>query len=131
MARATMDDFNKRDIKKIVDGYADDATFTSPESMPLGGALHGRAAIEDYLTKFFDHYPRIVFTVKDVYVSNIFAMGASNSLAIEYDLEYTNREGKTFHNSGVSVGTAKGGKIVSSREYVFDQGVSREAWGSE
>jgi ketosteroid isomerase-like protein len=126
-----MDDFNKRDIKKIVDGYADDATFTSPESMPLGGALHGRAAIEDYLTKFFDHYPRIVFTVKDVYVSNIFAMGASNSLAIEYDLEYTNREGKTFHNSGVSVGTAKGGKIVSSREYVFDQGVSREAWGSE
>lgn len=50
--------------------------------------------------------------------------------ALEYDLEYTNRQGKTFQNSGASIGRARRGKIVDSKEFIFDAGVSKKAWGN-
>jgi ketosteroid isomerase-like protein len=129
-ARAGMEViFGGRDLAKAVAMYADHATLSQAGTLPISGVHRGRDAIEAYFKEFFDHYPEMKVTVKDVFVSNIFAMGATNNSAIEYDLEYTNREGKTFRNSGVSVARVKNGKIVSSKEYIFDADISKEAWG--
>ncbi len=38
----------------------------------------------------------------------------------EWDLDYTNRAGRMFHNSGVTSGSARGGKIVRLQDYLFD-----------
>jgi uncharacterized protein len=132
MVRADFENiFTNRDMKKLMALYADDATLSQAGDLPISGVHRGRNAIEAYFTEFFNHYPKMRVTVRNVFVSNIFAMGTTNEMAIEYDLEYTNREGKTFHNSGISVGRAKGGKIVESKEYIFDADISREAWGEE
>jgi ketosteroid isomerase-like protein len=71
------------------------------------------------------------FTVKDVFVSNIFAMRGTNNIAVEWDLAQTNHEGKEFHNSGVSIMQIKGGKAVAIREYLFNTDIMKEAWGKD
>ncbi len=77
----------------------------------------------------FEHLPRMNFTVKEVFVSNIFALGATNNIAVEWDVVETNREGKEFHNSGVSIIRVKGGKAVAIRDYIFNTDILKEAWG--
>jgi hypothetical protein len=50
---------------------------------------------------------------------------------VEYDLEYANREGKDFRNSGVTIISLKRVKAVVVKEYVFNTDISKEAWGKD
>jgi ketosteroid isomerase-like protein len=109
--------------------FSEDATYTFPGSISISGETKGKKAIEAVYTKMMEHYPKMHFTVKDVFVSNVLAMGATNNIAVEYDLSYTNREGKELHNSGVSIIRVKGGKAVAVKEYVFNTDISKEGWG--
>jgi ketosteroid isomerase-like protein len=131
MAHSGFDGFNQRDLKKAVNGFAEDATYIVPGNISISGITKGKPAIEALFAKMLEHYPKMHFSVKEVFVSNIFAMGATNNVAVEYDLAYTNREGKEFHNSGVSIVRVKGGKVVSMHDYIFNLNTSKEAWGKD
>ncbi len=76
-----------------------------------------------------EQFPKMNFTVKEVFVSNIFVLGATNNVAVEWDLTETNRKGKEFRNSGVSIFRVKGGKVVATQEYIFNTDILKEAWG--
>jgi ketosteroid isomerase-like protein len=76
-----------------------------------------------------EQFPKIDFTVKEVFISNIFAMGATNNIAVEWDVIETNREEKEFHNRGVTTIRIKGGKIVAVRDYISNTDILKEAWG--
>ena len=128
VARSGFDALNQHDLAKSMSGYAEDATWTFPGNVPISGETKGKKAIEDALAKWMEQFPKIDFTVK-VFVSNIFALGATNNIAVEWDIAEANREGKEFHNSGVTIIRVKGGKVVAVREYVFDTDVMKEAWG--
>lgn len=131
MAASAFDAFNRRDITKAVNDLAEDATYTFPSSISISGQTKGKKAVEAVYAKMLEHFPKMHFTVKDVFISNIFAMGPTNNIAIQWDLDYTNREGKEFHNSGVSIAMVKRGKVVASKEYIFNTDVTKEAWGKE
>jgi ketosteroid isomerase-like protein len=126
---SSFDAFNSRDLTKMMATFSEDATYTFPGSISISGETKGKKAIEAVYTKMMEHYPKMHFTVKDIFVSNVLAMGATNNIAVEYDLSYTNREGKELHNSGVSIIRVKGGKAVAVKEYVFNTDISKEGWG--
>jgi ketosteroid isomerase-like protein len=131
LARSGFDAMNQRNLDKALGNLAEDATFTFPGKISISGVTKGKKAIVECHAKMLEHFPKMHFTVKEVFVSNILAMGATNNIAIEYDLAYTNREGKEFHNSGVTIGRVKGGKMVSMKEYIFNPDTTKEAWGKE
>jgi len=131
LARSSIEAFNRRDLKKSFDGLAEDATFTFPGNISISGVTKGKKAIEACHAKMLEHFPKMHFTVKETFVSNIFAIGATNNIAVEYDLAYTNREGKEFHNSGVNIARVKGGKVLSMQEYISNTDITKEAWGKE
>ncbi len=95
----------------------------------MSGEIKGKKAIEAWFAKVMEQLPRIDFTVKEVYISNIFALGATNSIAVEWDVIETNHEGKEFHNSGVTTIRVKGGKIVAVRDYISNTDILKEVWG--
>jgi ketosteroid isomerase-like protein len=123
------DALNRRDIASFMADCAEDATYTVPGNVPISGEAKGKKAIETVVTRIMEQFPKMNFTVKEVFVSNIFAMGATNNVAVEWEVAQTNRAGKQFHKSAVTIIRAKGGKIVSARDYYFDPEDMKEAWG--
>ena len=131
MAPSGYNAMNQRNPDKALGNLAEDATFTFPGKISISGVAKGKQAIIECHEKMLEHYPKMHFTVKEVFVSKILAMGGTNNVAIEYELSYTNREGKEFHNSGVTIARIKSGKMVSMKEYIFDLDTTNEAWGKE
>jgi ketosteroid isomerase-like protein len=56
---------NSRNVEKIVDQYADDATFQVPN---LEKPLHGKAAIRSHLTESFVAFPDWTMEVSKVFL---------------------------------------------------------------
>jgi len=129
MTRSAFDTLNRHDLAKSMAGWAEDATWIFPSNVPISGEAKGRKAIEAGFAKWMERFPKINFTVKEVFVSNIFALGATNNIAAEWDVVETDREGKEFHNSGVTIIRVKGGKVVSMRDYISNNDILKEAWG--
>jgi ketosteroid isomerase-like protein len=67
-------------------------------------------------------FPRIHFDVEDTCVRNIFALTGTNVVAVHWNIHLTNREGRVGENSGVTVITVKGGKVVHVKDFIFDLG---------
>lgn len=123
------DAMSRHDLAKIMAVWAEDGTFTFPGKVSISGETKGKKAIEACFAKMFEKFPKFDFTVKEVFVSNIFALGATNNIAVEWDVTETNREGKEFRNSGVTTIRIKGGKAVAIRDYISNTDILKEAWG--
>ncbi len=123
------DALNRHDLAKFMAAWAEDAIFTYPGNVSMSGETKGKKAIEAWFAKMMGQFPKIDFTVKEVFVSNIFALGATNNIAVEWDVALTNHDGKEFRNSGVTTIRIKGGKAVAIRDYLFNTDIQKEAWG--
>ena len=119
-ARAQFARLNAHDLDGFMSGFADDAVFDFPGQTDLSGHHVGKAAVRIFFQTMLDDHPEIRFTLRHVAVENIFSVTGTNTLLVEWDLDYTNRAGRTFHNSGITSGSARGGKIVRLRDYLFD-----------
>ena len=128
-AGAAFNALNRHDLAKSMAGWAEDATFTYPGNVSMSGETKGRKAIEAWFSKMMEQFPKIDFSVKEVFVSNIFAFGATNTVAVEWEIALTNREGKDLRNSGVTTIRVKGGKVVAVRDYLFNTDILKEGWG--
>jgi len=125
------DALSRHDLAKIMAICAEDATFIFPGNTPVSGENKGKKAVEACFAKIMEKFPKLDFTVKEVFVSNIFALGATNNVAVEWDVTETNREGKEFRNSGVTIIRIKGGKAVAIRDYICNTDILKEAWSKE
>jgi ketosteroid isomerase-like protein len=119
-ARAQFALLNARDLEGFMTGIADDVVFDFPGQTDLSGQHVGTAAVRAFFQSMLDQHPEIRFTLRHVAVEDIFSMSGTNTLLVEWDLDYTNRAGQMFHNSGVTSGSARRGKIVRLRDYLFD-----------
>jgi ketosteroid isomerase-like protein len=128
VARSDFDALNRHDLAKITAGLAENATWTFPGNIPISGETKGKKAVEAAMANWMKHYPKIDFNLKEVFVSNIFAMGATNNVAVEWDIALTNLKGKEFHGSGVTIIRVKAGKAVAIKEYIFNTDSMKEGW---
>jgi ketosteroid isomerase-like protein len=128
---SVFDAFNRRDLATFLSSWAEDVIWNFPGNIPISGETKGKKAVEACFKNYLAHFPHIKFTIKNVFISNIFAMGPSNNVAVEWDITETNREGKVINNSGVSIISIKGGKAVDVKEYLFNTAILKEAWGKD
>jgi ketosteroid isomerase-like protein len=120
LARAQFARLNARDLDGFMAKMAEDVVFDFP-GQTLGSGHHvGKAAVRDFFESMLAYHPEIRFTVRHVAVEDICSMSGTNSVLVEWDLDYTDVTGRWFHNSGVTSGSSSGGKIVRLRDYVFD-----------
>ena len=113
--------FNQNNFAKVVSSYRDDATLIFPGEVPGSGTFTGKAAIEGWFRQWFDQFPSTHFDIKDIYVKSIFGF-RTNTVAVHWDIQVTNRYGRAGKDSGVSVIEIKGGTALRSTDFIFDQG---------
>ena len=128
-ARSGFDNLSLHDLDKFFADWSSGATFIYPGNLSVSGEFHGKEAIQEWFQRFIDQFPLSSFTLKNICVQNIFALGGTNVLAIEWDVRLNSRDGEEFNNSGVTVITLKGRKAILVRDYCFDLEVSKRAWG--
>lgn len=128
VARSSFDALNRRDLSKITANLAEDGTWIFPGNVPISGETKGKKAVEAAMANWMKHYPKINFTVKEVFVSNIFAIGATNNIAVEWDIVLSNLKGKEIRNSGVTIIKVKSGKTVAIKEYLFNTDILNDGW---
>ncbi len=126
---SAFDALNRRDLPAFLSGWAENAIFFYPGNISVSGKMEGKKAIEGWFRKYLDQFPTLIFTLKNVCVQNIFAFGGTNVIAVEWDINLTNREGKDFQNSGVTIVNVKKGRVILVRDYIFDTEVLKKAWG--
>jgi len=122
---------NRHDLSRFMSAWRNDGVFIYPGEIPDSGTFRGKDAVEGWFKRFFDQFPNIQFDVKDICVRNIFDLAGSNVVAVHWDLQLTNRQGRVGQNSGVTVVTIKGGKVVFVKDFIFDLGENFKLnWGA-
>lgn len=122
---------NRRDLASFMKTWSKDATWVYPGDLSVSGKFVGKSAVQGWFEKFMQQYPKIQFTVNNICVANIFALGGNNAMAAQWDLALTNRQGAGFQNSGVTVLTIKNAQVVLGRDYLQQSGGEdfRRIWG--
>ena len=122
---------NRHDLTKFMSAWRDDGVFIYPGEIPASGTFRGKSAVEGWFRNFLSQFPRIQFDVQDMCVRNIFAIGGTNVVAVHWNLQLTNRGGRAGQNSGVTVVSITGGKVVMVKDFIFDQGENFKLnWGA-
>jgi len=120
---------NQHRVDEFLKTWADDSTWIFPGNLSVSGESKGKKAVEAWFRKFMEQFPQITFTMKHICMQNIFDMTGTNHIAVEWDVSLKNRDGKEFHNSGVTTINIKMGKVVLGRDYISDLDTARKAWG--
>jgi ketosteroid isomerase-like protein len=120
----------RHDLDTLMAMFHDDAVFEFPTGTVLGGSFRGHEEIREWFERWFDAMPQISFTLRHVSVENIFAMGPTNVLHVEWDLDETDTAGRRYHLTGVGAFEIEGGKARRVKDYIFDQGVVEQVWPS-
>ena len=113
---------NRHDLAKFMSAWRDDGVFIYPGEIPASGTFQGKSGVEGWFRNFFEQFPRIQFDVQDICVRNIFALTGTNVVAVHWNIQLTNREGRVGQNSGVTVISIKGGKVFLIKDFIFDLG---------
>lgn len=119
---AAFEALNGHDLARFMSGWRDDAVFIYPGDIPESGTHEGKAAVEAWFRHFLEQFPVIRFEVQAVCVRNIFDLIGSNVIASCWTRRMTSRAGREVHDSGVTVTTARLGKVVKVQDFFFDLG---------
>ena len=120
---------NQGNLAEFMEGWAENSIFIYPGDVKVSGTFKGKKDIEKWFKHMFEQLPERAFTIQNVYVRNVCAFGATNGLAVEWEIEVKDKKGKEYKNFGVSVVDIKKGKAVSVRDYFRFTHFLKEAWG--
>jgi ketosteroid isomerase-like protein len=124
------DALNRHDLEGFMAGWSDDAVFIYPGDVPASGTFQGKSAIASWFEHFFKQFPQIEFKIGDICVQSCFDLAGNNVLAVQWSQRVTNRDGRAGSNSGVTVVTIKGSKVIAVQDYYFDTGAEFQLdWG--
>jgi ketosteroid isomerase-like protein len=129
---------NRHDLRKFMSAWQDDGVFTYPGEIPASGTFRGKSAIEGWFHNFFDQFPSIKFDVQDICVHYIFTfIGWKYVAAVHWNIQLTNRSGRTGQNSGVTVismtglSMILGLEVVMAKNFIFDLSENfKRDWGA-
>ena len=122
---------NRHDLPKFMSAWRDDGVFIYPGEISASGTFEGKSAVEGWFRNFFEQFPKIQFDVQDICVRNIFDLTGNNVVAVHWNIQLTNREGRVGQNSGVTVISIESGKVFHVKDFIFDLGENfRRNWSS-
>jgi ketosteroid isomerase-like protein len=111
---------NRGDIDAFLSDWSDDATFIFPGQSETSGTFHGMHEIRPWFENFRRQFPKVNFEVKQIFVRRIWAMGATNELAVQWKSTLWNQQGEVNQNQGVTVVHIRNGKLVLAQDFIFD-----------
>ena len=129
MLRNATADVNRRDFKRIVSHYADDAVLVYPGNMSVSGTWKGKQAIEEFFRRYEEQFTQECCVVQETFVKNPLGLGPSNTVAIRFEKTITNKGGEAFRASGMTLLRIRWGKVVENIEYFFDVDQLQKMWG--
>ena len=122
---------NRHDLPKFMSAWRDDGVFVYPGEIPESGTFQGKSAVEGWFRHFFEQFPGIRIDIRDHCVRNIFDLSGTNEVAVHWDVQLTNREGRAGQNSGVTVVNIRRGKVFFVKDFIFDLGDNfRRSWSA-
>ncbi|HLF55681.1 MAG TPA: nuclear transport factor 2 family protein [Thermoanaerobaculia bacterium] len=125
------DALNRHDLAKFMSAWRDEGVFVYPGEIPESGTFQGKNAVEGWFRHFFEQFPGIGFEIQDLCVRNIFDLAGTNVVAVHWNIQLTNREGRVGRNSGVTVVNIKRGKVFLVKDFIFDLGDNfRRNWSA-
>jgi ketosteroid isomerase-like protein len=125
------DALNRHDLPKFMSAWREDGTFVYPGEIPASGSFDGKSAVEGWFRRFFEQFPTIQFDVHDICVRNILDVSGTNVVAVHWDLQLKNRDGRVGRNSGVTVVSIKRGRVFLVKDFIFDLGENfRRNWSA-
>jgi ketosteroid isomerase-like protein len=129
MVRKSFGAFSQRNLDKFMEKWDENASIIYPNNLTVGGETKGTEAIKEWYRKDWEQFPEESFTVKNVCVENMFALGGTNVVTVEWSVKGKNRNREEFSNSGISVIHLTGGKVTLMRVYIFDLDIAKHVWG--
>jgi ketosteroid isomerase-like protein len=116
------DALNKHELSKFMAAWSDDGIFVYPGEINVSGTFKGKNEVEGWFRNFFEQFPRIQFDIQSICIKNIFAFTGTNEVAVHWNIQLTNRDKRMGQNSGVTVISIKGGKVIHVKDFIFDLG---------
>lgn len=116
------DALNRHDLPAFMAAWREDGTFVYPGEIPESGAFQGKSAVEGWFRRFFEQFPSIEFHVQAICVKNIMDVLGTNVVAVHWDLDLKNRDGRAGKNSGVTVVSIERGRVYFVKDFIFDLG---------
>jgi ketosteroid isomerase-like protein len=126
--RATFIHFNQHDVKNFLKAWNENGVFIYPGTSSLAGRFEGKKAVEEWFRTYMDYFPKINFTIKNIFVKSVFGV-FSNVTGVEWDVAITNKKGENYNYSGVTVIHMDKLKVVLVKDYFFDPEVVKKALG--
>ena len=122
---------NRHDLPTFMSAWRDDGAFVYPGAIPESGTFTGKSAVEGWFRRFFEQFPTIQFSVHDICVRNLLDVSGTNVVAVHWDLQLKNREGRSGKNSGVTVVSIRRGRVFFVKDFIFDLGENfRRNWSA-
>jgi ketosteroid isomerase-like protein len=129
--KSGFDALNERDIGKFMKAWGDHCIWIYPGNVSAGGRYVGKDEVQKWFENFQDQFPQMKFILNHLGVGSIFALGGNNVISAQWDLDLVNKHGMSFTNSGVTLLTIKGGKVVQGQDFMTktDGDEYKKAWG--
>ncbi len=87
--------FAQHDVKNMLKGWTENGVFIYPGTTVLAGKFEGKKAVEAWFRTYMDYFPRIDFTIKNIFLQNSFGL-FSCVAGVEWDVAITNKQGRTI-----------------------------------
>lgn len=122
---------NRHDLDALLKDYSEDVILVYPGDVDgVSGTFTGKETLHKWYQRYFEQFPVVHQTIKNIAISNIFDIVGNNIIAVEWEADVKNREGLQVKNSGVSIITSRFGKATHLTVYMSVTGKKfRQAWG--
>lgn len=131
--KSGFDALNDRNIDKFMKAWADHSIWIYPGNLSVSGKFIGKDNVRKWFEHFEEQFPQMKFTLKHLGVGSILALGGNNVITAYWDLELTNKTGMKSQNSGVTLLTIKGAKVVQGEDFLSRSSGEdfSKMWGEE
>jgi len=116
--KSGFDALNDRNLDKFIKVWAEQSMWIYPGNLSVSGKFAGKDKVRKWFEHFQEQFPQMRFTVKHFGVGSIFALSGNNVVSAYWDLEATNKAGLKYQNSGVTLLTIKGAKVVQGEDFL-------------
>ncbi len=111
---------NRRDVAPLLKYVDDDSVLEVSGRPPWGGTFVGKEAWRAWFDAWFAAVATFEYRVVHEALVNPFALGFTNTVLTEFEVDATTHDGRAFHGRGVDVSEMRRGRYVADRTYLFD-----------
>ncbi len=116
--KSGFDALNDRNLDKFMKVWADQSVWIFPGNLSVSGKFVGKDNVRKWFEHFQEQFPEMKFTLKHLGVGSILALGGNNTITAYWELELTNKVKMKFHNSGVTLLSIIGAKVVRGEDFL-------------